>query len=81
LLKIIPFIFFNMKILSILILGLCLVNIVTINKKNKMRSHSIFYFIYLKIFFKKLKKDQELVAVYDTSEAKGLETTCKPLIG
>jgi len=57
-----------MKVLSILILGLCLVNIFTINKKNKMRSHSIFYFIYLKIFFKKLKIDQELVAVSETSK-------------
>jgi len=64
-----------MKVLSILILGLCLVNIFTINKKNKMRSHSIFYFVYLQIFFKKLKIDQELVTVSETSKQQDLVCT------
>jgi len=45
-----------------------------------MRSHSIFYFIYLKIFFKKLKIDQELVAVSDTSEIINSKVVCTSLI-
>jgi len=72
------FYFVNMKVLSILILGLCLVNILTINKKNKMRSHSIFYFVYLKIALKKLKIDQELVAVSDASKQQ--DTICTSLL-
>jgi len=57
-----------MKVFSILILGLCLVKIVSLNKQNKIRSYSIFNYIYLKTFLKKLKIDQELVAVSDTSK-------------
>jgi len=64
-----------MKIISILIFGSCLAYIFTINKQHRMRSHSIFYFINQKIYFKKLKLDKELVSVSDASKTKKKECT------